>query len=70
MPYISADDYKMVQHILAPSGDLSVLEQQIYSLNRQIRARPEDGPTPSFRALLTSHERLLAAYRAAGGNRL
>ena len=70
MPYITSDEYKQVQHLLAPSADLPVLEQQLFELNRQIKANPAEGPSASWRALVMSHGRILQAYRAAGGTRL
>lgn len=76
MPYITADEYTSVRHLIAPEvpadeAELRSLENQIFALNRQIREFPAgNGPSPEWRALLMHHSRMMSAYRAAGGTRL
>jgi hypothetical protein len=74
MPYVSAADFSLVRSMIAPErpqndADIKVLENQIYSLNRQIKALPGTSPTPEFRALVLAHDRLLFTYRGVGGKR-
>lgn len=75
MPYITASEFKMVRHLIEPhrpSNDTELLrlERDIFALNKQIKALPDEGPTPTWHALIETHRRMLAAYRAAGGKRL
>lgn len=75
MPYITADDYRMVEHLIDPpaptnTAELQSLEQQIYSLNGQIRSRSGVASDPEWRELITLHARLLSVYHIAGGSRL
>jgi hypothetical protein len=73
MPYINADEYEMVKHILNPQlrqgWDADEAERAIYALNRQIKGVPGTSPTAEWRNLHAQHDRLVAAYRQAGGNK-
>lgn len=54
----------------APRPDLRIMEQEIYALNRRIRAVPGDEVTDEWLALMAKHRRLLERYHRAGGRRL
>lgn len=73
MPYINAEEYKMVKHILVPevpqSARATEVERAIYDLNHRIRNLPGTGPSEDWRYLLEQHDRLVAAYRRAGGRK-
>lgn len=73
MPYISANEFKMVKHILAPEfpqgKDADELESAIYAINQQIKDLPGDGPTEEWRNLLAQRDRFVIAYRRAGGRK-
>lgn len=50
-------------------SEASRLEDEIYALNRKIRALPGAEPTPEWRQLKDEHARLVHRYRQAGGRK-
>jgi hypothetical protein len=69
MPFITDEDYAQVRGLLTRSP-LREMEEDIYALNRRIRALPDDAPEHEWRAMKKRHDQMLAAYRSAGGTNL
>jgi len=73
MPYVTANDYARVRHLIDPSSDVPMaggvgaVEAAIYDLNRRIKAEQDTATAEDWLMLLRRHVALVASYRRGGG---
>ena len=74
MPYVSKRQYERLERQITPKAPVNkaevvALEEEIFALNKRIRALPGSEPNPEWLALMEKHSRLVEAYHQAGGRK-